>query len=172
MCWCAFSGLTFRVYLFGLWNSCHDNDNCLRYWQRGSGTLESFPESSRWRRNEGLTHFHGLEERKARGEIYDRWNCWWCRLRAKATEQIKGEWLVIKKTQERRAKHKLWISFLLLPYTECIWRHRQRVLKAGKKIFVFVFFFFLFTDYLISIFENSSLKSDIYTALYIKPSKG
>ena len=114
VCWCAFSGLTFRVYLFRLWNSCHDNHNCLRYWQRGSGTLESFPESSQWRPNEGLTHFHGLEERKARGEIYDRWNYWWCRLRAKTTKQIKGEWLVIKKTQRAKGKTPI-VNFVLTP---------------------------------------------------------
>lgn len=162
MCWCAFSGLTFRVYLFRLWNSCHDNDNCLRYWQRGSGTLESFPESSQWR----LDSFSWLEKRKARGEIYDPWNYGWCRLRSKPTKQIKGECLVIKKTQGAEGKT-LIVKFLLTPPLHRMYLTSQAAsAKGGKKskwkIFVFVFFFFLFTDYFIPIFENSSFKSDTY----------
>ena len=50
----------------------------------------------------------------------------------KQQNRYKVNALWLRKHKERKEKHQLWISFLLLPYTECVWRHRQRVLNAGK----------------------------------------
>lgn len=150
VCWCAFGGLTFRVYLFRLWNSCHDNDNCLQYWQREVWGSKVVPRVFTMKAS---LIFHAVSRaiKKARGEKYDRWNYWWYSLRAKTTKQIKGEW------QGAEGKTPI-VNFLLTPPLHRMYLTSQaasackRREKVSIKNFCFRLFFFLFTNYFISIY--------------------